>query len=106
MSERKRKDHLDDDDDIKRRHVDAEADDDEHKVIYTCMSLYCDFNKSRLSTIKVLHITIYNVYRDILGCGRRRKQHIKYNRYMRVSTVSCHMFIEAVNSSKMILCIG
>ena len=96
MSERKRKDHLDDKDDIKRRHVDAEANDDEHKVSYTCMILYCYYPLTRVDYLKLKCCTIYNVYRNILGWGRRRKQHIKYNRYIRVSTVSCHMFIERV----------
>ena len=56
--------------------------------------LLLSFNKSRLSKIKVLHNI--SCISKILGCGRRRKQHIKYNRYIRVSTVSCHMFIERV----------
>ena len=41
MSERKRKDYLDDKDDVKRRHVEAEIYDNEHKVSHTFMILYC-----------------------------------------------------------------
>ena len=42
MSERKPNDHLEDKEDMKRRHVEAETYDDEHKVsLYTFMSLYC-----------------------------------------------------------------
>ena len=53
MSERKRKDHLDDKDDIKRKHVEAETYNDEHKVSYTFMSLYCYYPLTRVDCLKL-----------------------------------------------------
>ena len=67
-----------------------------------CSYLWCDYNKSKLSKIRVVY---NNIYRTILGHGRRDSASNMFvsngiDTFEARLRLSCNRFIERVKSSK------